>query len=150
MMAQHGVGVVGVAQVSGAVERVQACHDQIGRVADVVQPRGCFQEISVSAENRRQTACPCGDALDVRPAAREGIPKECQGEMFRPRSQRLHVTKARQAIRDVHGRGVPSEDVLFIRTVKQPCRLDPVTSRPSFLPALRRCHCAGGGGAGAS
>ena len=81
--AQHGAGVAGVAQVAGAVEGVQARHDQAGRVADVVQPRGGFQEIGVSAENRRQAACPRGDALDVSPAA-GGIPKKCPGEMFRP------------------------------------------------------------------
>ena len=49
--AQHGVGVLGVAQVTGAVERVQARHGQAGCVADVVQPRGSFQEVGVSAEN---------------------------------------------------------------------------------------------------
>jgi hypothetical protein len=34
--AQHGVGVLGVAQVSGAVECVQVRGGQVGRVADVV------------------------------------------------------------------------------------------------------------------
>ena len=82
--AQHGVGVLGVAQVTGAVECVQARHGQAGRVADVVQPRGGFQEIGVRAENRCQAACPRGDALDVRPAAGEGLLEECLGEMFGP------------------------------------------------------------------
>ena len=82
--AQHGVGVLGVAQVTGAVECVQARHGQAGRVADVVQPRGGFQEIGVRAENRCQAACPRGDALDVRPAAGEGLLEECPGEMFGP------------------------------------------------------------------
>jgi len=50
--------VLGVAQVPGAVEGVQARHGQAGCVADVVQPRGGFQQIGVSAENRaRVRAC---------------------------------------------------------------------------------------------
>ena len=40
--AQHGAGVLGVAQVTGAVECVQARYGQVGRVADVVQPRSGF------------------------------------------------------------------------------------------------------------
>jgi hypothetical protein len=74
----------GVAQVAGAVECVQACDGQAGCVADVVQPRGGLQETGVRAENRCQAACPCGDALDVRPAAGEGLLQECLGEMFGP------------------------------------------------------------------
>jgi hypothetical protein len=50
--AQHGVGVLGVAQVPGAVECMQARHGQVRRVADIVQPCGSLQEIGVSAENR--------------------------------------------------------------------------------------------------
>ena len=82
--AQHGVGVLGVAQVPGAVECVQARHGEVGRVADVVQPRGGFQEIGIRAENGCQAACPRGDALDVRPAAGQGLLEECLGEMFGP------------------------------------------------------------------
>jgi hypothetical protein len=66
--AQHGIGVLGVAQVMGAVECVQARRGQVGRVADVMQPCGGFQEFGVSAQNRCQAACPGGDALDMRPA----------------------------------------------------------------------------------
>jgi hypothetical protein len=47
--AQHAVDVLGVAQVLGAVECVQARHGQVGHVADVMQPRSSFQEIGVSA-----------------------------------------------------------------------------------------------------
>ena len=64
-LAQHGVGVAGVAEVTGAVEGVQACRGEAGRVADVVQPGGGFEQIGVSAENRCQVACLGGDALDV-------------------------------------------------------------------------------------
>jgi len=82
--AQHGVGVLGVAQVPGAVEGAQARHGQARGVADVVQPGGGFQETGVRTENRGQAACLRGDALDVRPAAREGLLKECPGELLRP------------------------------------------------------------------
>ncbi len=105
--AQHGVGVPGVAQVTGAVERVQARHGQAGCVADVVQPRGGFQEVGVSAENGYQAACPGGNALDVRPAAGERILEECLGETFSPGSQSVHAAKARHPARDVHGRDMP-------------------------------------------
>jgi len=70
--AQQGVGVLGVMQVSGAVELVQARESKAGGVADVVQPCGGFQQVSVSAENGCQAACPGGDALGVRPAAGRG------------------------------------------------------------------------------
>ena len=69
-LARQGVGLVDVAQVAGAVEGVQACHGQAGRVADVVQPRGGVQEMGVRAQNRCQAACPLGDALDVRRQSR--------------------------------------------------------------------------------
>jgi hypothetical protein len=80
--AQHGVDVLGVAQETGAVQGVEACNHQAGRVADVVQPRRGFQEIGIRAENGCQAASSRGDALDVRPAAGEGLLKEGLGEMF--------------------------------------------------------------------
>ncbi len=75
---------MGIAQVTGTVERVQARHSQARHVADVVQPRRGFQEIGISAEDVCQTACPRGDAVDVRPAAGQGFLQECPGEMFGP------------------------------------------------------------------
>ena len=69
--AQHGIGVLGVAQVPGAIEVVQAGGGEAGGVADVVQPRGGFQQIGVRAQDGRKAAGPGGDALDVRPAAGE-------------------------------------------------------------------------------
>ena len=82
--AQHGIGVLGVAQVPGAIELVQAGGGEAGGAADVVKPRSGFQQIGVRAENRRQAACPGGDALDVRPAARQGFAEECPGQLFAP------------------------------------------------------------------
>jgi len=61
--------VLGVAQVPGAIELMQAGGSEAGGVADVVQPRGGFQQIGVRAERRSQAACPGGDALDVRPGS---------------------------------------------------------------------------------
>ena len=79
--AQHGVGVLGVAQVPGAVELVQAGGGEAGGVADVVQPGGGFQQIGVRAENGCQAACMRGDALDVRPAAGQGFVEEYPGDL---------------------------------------------------------------------
>ena len=62
--AQQGVGVLGVAQVPGGVELVQAREGKAGGVADVVQPRGGFQQVGVGAENGCQAAGPGGDALE--------------------------------------------------------------------------------------
>ena len=67
--AQYGIGALGVAQVPGAVELVQARDGEIGCIADVMHPRRGFQQISVQAENRRQAAGPGGDTLHVGPAA---------------------------------------------------------------------------------
>jgi hypothetical protein len=39
--------------------------------------------------------------------------EECLGELSGPGSQRVHAAKARQPRQDVHGRGMPSKDVLF-------------------------------------
>ena len=105
--AQQGVGVLGIAQVPGAIELVQAREGKAGRVADVVQPGGGFQQIGVRAENGCQAACPGGDALDVGPAAGEGFLEECLGKLFGPRSQRVHEAQARRPPRDVHGHGMP-------------------------------------------
>ena len=63
---------------------MQACRGQAGRVADVVQPRRGFQEIGIRAEDGCQAARPRGDALDVRPAAGQGLLEERVGEMFGP------------------------------------------------------------------
>ena len=82
--AQHGVGVLGIAQVTGTIQAVQARGGQAGRIADVVQPRRCFHKIGISAENRCQAACPRRDALDVRPAAGQRLLQEGLGEMFGP------------------------------------------------------------------
>jgi hypothetical protein len=70
--AQQGISVLIVAQVTGAIELVQAGGGEAGSVADVVQPGGGFDQIGVSAENRCQAACPGSDALDVRPPAGTG------------------------------------------------------------------------------
>ena len=41
--AQHGIGVLGVAHVPGAIELMQAGGGEVRGVADVVQPSGGFQ-----------------------------------------------------------------------------------------------------------
>jgi hypothetical protein len=47
------------------------------------------------------------------PSVWEGFLQECLGEVFGPGSQRVHAAQARGSLRDVHGRGAPSEDFLF-------------------------------------
>jgi hypothetical protein len=59
----------------------------------------------------------------VRPAAGQGLLQECLGEMFGPGGQRVHAAKARQPRRDVHGRGMPSEDVLLSIRRRNPASL---------------------------
>ena len=76
--------MLGVAQVPGAIELVQAGGGEAGGAAEVVQPRGGLQQIGVRAENGCQAACPGGNALDVRPAAGQGLLHECLGELLRP------------------------------------------------------------------
>ena len=82
--AQQGVGVLGVAQVPGAIELVQARDGKAGGVADVVQPRGGFQQIGVSAENGCQAACPGGDALGRAPSGGGEAPAGVPGPAVRP------------------------------------------------------------------
>ena len=82
--ARHGIGVLGVAQVPCAIELVQAGGGEAGGVADVVQPRGGFQQISVRAENSRQAVCPRGNSLDVRPPAGEALMEKRLSEMSSP------------------------------------------------------------------
>jgi hypothetical protein len=101
-----------VAQVPGAVECVQVRGGEAGRAADVVQPGGGFEQIGVSAENRRQAAGPGGHALDVCPAAGEAFLEEHLGELSGPGSQRVHAAQARKPRRDVHGRGMPARQLL--------------------------------------
>ena len=91
--AQHGIGVLGVAKVPGAVELVQAGSGEARGVADVVQPGGGFQQIGVRAENRCQAACPGGDALDVRPAPGRGSWRSARASCWAHGCQRVHESR---------------------------------------------------------
>ena len=62
-----------VAKVAGAVQAVQAGVGEFGEVADVVQPGGGLEEFGVRAEGRLEGAGPGADALDVGPAAGQGV-----------------------------------------------------------------------------
>jgi hypothetical protein len=50
---------------------VNARVDQFGRVPDVMQPRGSFEQVGILAEDWDEGAGLCGDTFDVGPAARE-------------------------------------------------------------------------------
>jgi hypothetical protein len=56
----------------------------------------------------------------VSPAAGEGFLEEYLGELPGPGSQRVHAAKVSQLRRDVHGRGMPTEDVLFSVGTRHP------------------------------
>src|SRR5215472_17175431 len=45
--AQHRVGVLDIAEVAGSVERVEAGVDQVGGVADIMEPRGGFEQVRI-------------------------------------------------------------------------------------------------------
>ena len=82
--AQHGVGVLDVAEIAGAVQAVQAGGGEFGEVADVVQPRGSLEEPGVRADGGREAAGPGGDTLDMGPAAGKSVGEEGAGEAFGP------------------------------------------------------------------
>ena len=82
--AEHVAGLRDVAQVAGAVERVEAGVVQGGGVADVVQQRGGGQQVRVRAEDRGEGAGLGGDALGVCPAAGQRFVQERAGGVFGP------------------------------------------------------------------
>ena len=83
--AQHGIGVLGGEREPGTIELVQAGGSEAGGVADVVYPGGGFQQVGVRRPGQGLfVKCPVGDALDVRPAAGEGLLEERPGELPRP------------------------------------------------------------------
>ena len=81
--AQHGVGVLGVAQVPGAVERVQPCQGQGGRVTDVVQPPAACRR-SASGPRTGARLQPALRRLGRAPSGGQGLPQERLGEIFGP------------------------------------------------------------------
>jgi hypothetical protein len=66
--------MLNVAEVTGAIQRMEAGIGQFGRVADVMQPRCGFEQVGVIAEDDGERAGLRRDALDVRPAARQAAP----------------------------------------------------------------------------
>ena len=103
--AQHRVGVLDIAEVAGAVQAMQPGLGEIGKVADVVQPGGGFEQIGVGADGRREAARAGGDSLDVGPAAGKGIGEESAGQGLSLGGECVHEVHARTMGRDVHGRG---------------------------------------------
>src|ERR1700730_8314200 len=53
--AQHRVGMLDVAEVPGAVERAKVRVGEFRRVADVMQPRGSFEQVGIVTQDRSQT-----------------------------------------------------------------------------------------------
>ena len=59
-----------VAEVAGTIERMKARVGEFGRVADVVEPRGGFEQISVVAKDGSEGTGLRRHTLDVGPATR--------------------------------------------------------------------------------
>jgi hypothetical protein len=108
--AQDRVSEMRVAEVPGAVERMKAGLGQLGGVADVMQPRGGFEQIGVITEDRGERSGSRCDPLNMRPAAGEWGFKVLTCEFLSPVSL-IHAITVVVDVRDVHGRGVPSSDV---------------------------------------
>ncbi len=108
--AEDRVGEVDVAQVPGAVQRMKAGLDQLGQVADVMQPRGGFEQVGILAEDRGKGSGSRGNPLNMCPAAGEGDFEVFAREFLGPVSL-IHAIKVTARVRDVHGRGMPSSDV---------------------------------------
>ena len=110
--AQQGFGVLDVAQVAGAVQAVQAGGGEFGEVADVVQPRGGLQQTGVRDRGRGR-GCGPGRRLPGRgTSGGEGDRRGGCGRGLEPKLRlAVHKVHVSQPGRDVHGRGLPSEDV---------------------------------------
>jgi hypothetical protein len=108
--AHNRIGEVRVVQVPGAVKRMKASLGQLGRVADVMQPRGGFEQIGVLTEDRRKGSGSRSDPLNMRPTARKGDFEVLASKFLGPVGL-IHAIKVMAGVRDVHGRGVPSSDV---------------------------------------
>ena len=77
--AQHRAGSLVVAQVTGAIQRMEPRGRDVGRVADVMQPRGSSHQVGIGTENRSKTTGGRGDSLSVSPAARQRFSQELAG-----------------------------------------------------------------------
>lgn len=65
-----------VAQVAGTVQAVQAGLDEVGDVADVMQPGDRSEQAGVGAQGRREAVHPGGDSLDLGQAAGKCVGEE--------------------------------------------------------------------------
>jgi hypothetical protein len=118
--AQQGVGVLGVAQVPGAVECMQARGGEVGRVADVVQPWAASSRPALAprtgARLRARAATPWTCAQRRGRGSCRSVRASCPAQeasvFMRPRLDSCGG--------DVHGRGMPSEDVLFSAGSRHP------------------------------
>ncbi|SCZ08857.1 hypothetical protein SAMN02745898_10959 [Streptomyces sp. 136MFCol5.1] len=81
---EDGTGVMGhkandplvrplCAEEPGAVERVKACDGQLGRIPDVMEHCGGFQELRILAENWGKGPSALGDPEGMRPPPRQRV-----------------------------------------------------------------------------
>ena len=104
-------GAFGVTKVTSAVQRVEPGFRDVGRVADVMQPRGSRQQVAVPAENRGQRPRRGGDPLGVRPPARQRLGQNPAGGCLGPFCLAHGQTLCRQCRTCTDAAG-PSQDVL--------------------------------------
>ncbi len=121
---------------------MQARGGQAGHVADVVQPRRCFQQIGVRAENRCQAASPRGDALDMRPAAGTRLCRSARASCCAHNASVFMRPRLGSRDGTFRGRGRPSGDVLPSVTSRH---LAMRSDRAGFAGirdagGFRRCH----------
>ena len=110
--AQGIAGALDVPEIAGTVERVKAGSGKRGRVADVMKPGSGLDQVSLVSEDGSKRPCPGGDASRMRPAPRQWLLQERAGDLFGALCLSFHAAYARRPASDVHGRGVPSRDVL--------------------------------------
>ena len=136
--AQGIAGALDVPEIAGTVERMKARSGKRGRVADVMQPGSGLDQVSGVSEDGGKRPCPGGDASRMRPAAGQWLPQERTGDFFGTLCLLSHAAYARRPASDVHGRGVPSRDVLGRSARWKPTTVGKVLApRLPFRPGAR-------------
>lgn len=71
-------------QEPGTVQRVKARGGHVRRVPDVMEHRGCLQQLRVVAQNWSESTSPLGDPKGVRPPTRQWLGQQRFGQRVRP------------------------------------------------------------------
>jgi len=90
--AEEVIGMLGIAEVPGTVERMETGHSDGWGVADVVEPRGGGDQVSVFAQETGYGSSRGGDSLGVRPAAGEWVGEQVASRCLSVVCERHEVT----------------------------------------------------------